>query len=187
MTPLSAEAELYLKRLRQALSSQPTAERDETVAELRSHFLGRQEQGQHDVLAGFEPPDALAAAFVSERALRGALAIGTPWAMGRALLIATRESLLGLVTLLPLALAQLTGFCLLLTAALKPFMPNEMGLWVGPGNFYIGINRDNPALREVLGWWSIALLPLCAALLFWLSTRAMMALIRARLKTLRSP
>jgi len=180
---LPPAAEEFLKKVRKGLGTLGQAERDEIISELRSHLLDRQAQGKEDLLAGFEAPDVLASDFVAEYALRGALAQGTSWALGRALLIAARDSLLALFLLLPLVLVQITALCLLVVAALKPFMPQEVGLWVGPDNFYVGVNNDNPAVHEVLGWWGIPILAAGSVLLFWISTRAMRALVRWRLRS----
>lgn len=180
---LPAPAEDFLKRVRQGLATLSQSERDEIIIELRVHLLDRQANGSADVLAGFEPPEALASNFVTEYALRGALAQGTSLAMGRALLIAARDSVLGLVVLLPLVLVQLCAFFVLVTALLKPFMPSEMGLWVGGESFYVGINNGNPAIREVLGWWGVPVLAVSGVILFWISNGAMRALVRWHLRS----
>jgi hypothetical protein len=183
ITHPNEDFDAFLRKVRQGLASLPTAEREDIIAELRSHLLGRQGQGNPDPLAGFEPPEKLAADFVAEHALRGALAEGTAWAMGKALFIAARDSVLGLLVLLPLLLLQVSALCLLLTAALKPFIPDKMGLWTGDGNFYVGAGRGNPAVHEVLGWWGMPVLAAAGVLLFWLSNRGMMALVRWRLRS----
>lgn len=180
---LPPPAEEFLKRVRQGLATLSQTERDEIINELRAHMLDRQAQGNSDVLAGFEPAEVLASNFVTEYALRGALARGTSWALGRALLIAARDSVLGLFVVLPLVLVQICAFLFLVTALLKPFMPYEMGLWVGGGNFYVGVNNGNPAIREVLGWWGVPVLAVSGVILFWISNRAMRALVRWRLRS----
>lgn len=182
-TPLPPQAEAWLRKIRQGLSTLGAPERDEIVNELRAHLLDRQAEGKRDVLEGFEPPEDLAASFLEESALRGALAEGSSWALGRALLIAARDSLLGLVVLLPLVLMQAAGLLFCLLSLLKLFMPARIGLWVGGGNFYLGIDNGNPALHEVLGWWVTPVLNALGLLLFWSSNRAMRGLVRWRLRT----
>ena len=181
-TPTSAATDHYLRKLRQGLASLPVAEREDILAELRSHLSERQDQGG-DPLAGFDPPEKFAAEFVAEYALRGALAQGTSWALGRALLIAGRDGALALLALLPLLILQLSAAGLLLAAVLKPFLPDHVGLWVGGGRFYAGIvGQANGATHEVLGWWGILVFAVVGGLLFWLSNRAMLALARWRLR-----
>lgn len=186
-SPANTPADAFLRKVRHGLASLPAAEQEDIVAELRSHLLDRQAQGTADPLAGFERPEKLAADFVAEYALRGALAQGTSWALGRALFIAARDSVLGLLVLIPLVLLQLSALLLLLTAALKPFMPGKVGLWVGAGNFYAGIERGLPGVHEVLGWWSIPVFAVAGVFLFWISNRAMMALVRWRLRSAHQP
>ena len=181
---LPAETERFLAEVRRGLGSIDAAERDDVIAELRSHFAERMAQGKANLLEGFEDPATLAASFVSERALRGALSQGTPWAFSRAILISARDSLALLFALVPLVLAQLVAFFFVLTAALKPFAPGDFGLWVGNGNFYVG--HGSPSVHEVLGWWGVPVLLAAGVILFWLSNRGLRALARWRLASHRS-
>ncbi len=178
-----ADQEGFLRRVRQGLASLTPAEQEDIIAELRSHLLDRQNQGHENPLAGFETPEDLAADFVSEHALRGALSQGTSWALGRALLIAARDSVLSLAVLFPLLVLQVAALGVLVVAALKPFMPEQLGLWIGGGNFLVGTSNGNPAVHEVLGWWAIPVLTIAGVLLFWFCNRAMMALVRWRLRS----
>jgi hypothetical protein len=57
-------------------------------------------------MSSAEEAKDLASTLVSDYTLRGALATGTSWALGRALLVAARDSVLALFVLLPLVLAQ---------------------------------------------------------------------------------
>jgi hypothetical protein len=182
---LPTDAERYLRELGLGLASLPADDRQEIVAELRAHLEERAARGG-DPLQGFEPAEELAGGFLSERALRGALARGGAVALGRALLVAGRGSLVFLLGFFPLVLAQLTGVVFVLTAASKPFLRDRVGLWVGPSDFHVGVNAANdPALREVLGWWSIPVLTAVGAVLFWGATRAMRTLARRRLAAFR--
>lgn len=175
-------AERFLRELRQGLGSLPAQERDEIVAELHIHLLDRQAQGKTELLAGFETPEDLAASFVSENALRGALARGTSWALGRALLISARDRILTFLLFLALVLLHICAFVLVFAAALKPFMPKQIGLWVGNGHFFVGASDGNPAVHEVLGRWGIPVLAISGIFLFWISNRAMRAVARRRLR-----
>ena len=186
-TPATAAADAYLRKVRQGLASLPEPEREETLAELRSHLLERLDQGSTDPLLGFDSPEQFAAEFVAEYALRGALAQGTSWALGRALFIAGRDGALSLLVLFPLLMLQLCALVLLVAAALKPFLPDQVGVWVGGGNFSVGIGHGNAARHEMLGWWSILVFALAGGLLFWVSSQAMMALVRGRLRSGQRP
>ncbi len=182
MTPTTTAADVFLRKVRQGLASLPTAEQEDLVAELRSHVLERQSQGSADPLAGFGPPEQLAADVVAEYALRGGLAQGTSWALSKALFVAARDSAMRLLWLLPLLTLQLVALCLLLAAALKPFVPDLVGVWMGEGKFFAGIVSSHANMREVLGWWAIPAFASAGILLFWLSTKGMIALAQHRLK-----
>jgi uncharacterized membrane protein len=179
---LPKDAELYLRRVSQGLSTLGTTERDEIVDELRSHLAERQAAGRSDLLAGFESPEALAASFVQERELRGALARGTSWALGRALLVAARDSVLALVVLLPLVLLQLIGGALIVMAVIKLFDPGKVGLWVGEGQLVLGFPSQTTGLRELLGWSAIPAFIVSGLVLLVGSNRVMRALVRWRLR-----
>ncbi len=48
-----------------------------------------------------------------------------------------------------------TGFSLVLAGLGKVIAPSHIGAWVGPRDiFNIGVNND-PAARDVLGWWLV--------------------------------
>jgi len=178
---LPQDAEQFLKRVRQGLSRLDEKKREEIVNELRSRLLDRQAQGMEDLLEGFGAPEALALGFVSELALRAALARGTSWAMARALLIAARDSALVLLIVLPLILFQLGSAALIALALLKPVIPQRIGMWVGGGALNFGFTDPAPAVREVLGWWAIPVFLVLGLLVLWSSNRAMRAVIRSRL------
>jgi len=181
--PLPPTSEAYLKQVRQGLSSLSAADRDDILLELRSHLSDRIAQGSPDPLVGFEAPEALAANLVEELALRGALARGTSLALARALLVAARDSLLGLLVVAPLLLAQVLALACLISAVAKLFMPDRIGLWVGPGAFFIGnSNNGDPRVHEVLGPWGAPVMAIAGVLIFWVSFRAMRALARWRLR-----
>jgi uncharacterized membrane protein len=180
---LPKQADDYLKQVRQGLASLGQDEREEIVAELRSHLLDRQAQGKTDLLDGFDTAERFAAAFVTESALRSALAQGTSWALGRALLMAARDSALLLFGLLPLLLAQLIAVGFMVCAALKPFFQDQLGLWVGPHAFFIGTTTGTATdIHQVTGWWVFPAVAVAGVILFWLSTRLMMSLVRWRLR-----
>jgi len=180
---LPKQAEEYLKQVRQGLASLGQDERDDIVAELRSHLLDRQAQGRANLLEGFGSAERFAASFVIQSALRSALVQGTSWSLGRALFIAARDSVLVLFGLLPLLLAQFVALGFLVCAALKPFFPDQLGLWVGPHAFFIGTTSGNtPDIHQVDGWWVFPAVAVAGVLLFWLSNRLMVGLVRWRLR-----
>ncbi len=182
---LPRDAESYLSQLRMSLSALSDEERDEIVREVRSHLLDRHAAGKSPLLEGFDAPEDYASQFLGERLLRGALAQGTPWALGRALWVAARDSLLGMFVLLPLAVLGLMGVTLVILSALKPFFPDQIGLIHSPGHWVLGfVSERLPTSVEMLGWWSIPLFALGGCALLACSTLALRALARWRLQRL---
>jgi len=182
-TPLRPEAEDFLRRLRLALSDLSREERDDVLAEIRSHFEERARAGQAPALEQFGAPDEYAAQFITESTLQSALAKGTPFALGHALLVAARGSLFTLLVLVPLAALQLFAGCLVVLAAIKPLWPDNVGMFFEPGGRFRAVGFVSPSgtLQEVLGWWTIPVFIVSGVLIFWGSHRAMRAAVRRRL------
>lgn len=189
MSALPGEAERYLTSLERALGPLPAPERAEILEELRSHLADRAAQGTPDLLAGFEAPEAYAAAFVRERALAGALAQGTSWAVGRALL-AGAGKLGWWYAVLVLGVLHLYGVTFLALAVAKTFFPSRVGLFVGGGTLAFGAFFGDPVHAdgafEVLGWWAIPLFVALGALILWAANGTLRALGRWRLARMRS-
>jgi uncharacterized membrane protein len=183
-SPLPVEVEQYLRRLRLSLAALPEGERDEIVAEIRSHLEERQRRGASALLDGFDPPEVYASHFLSERALADALARGTSLALGRALLVGVRESLLSVLVVVPVALGMFVGVGLIACALLKPFFPAKVGLFCKPhGNvFFLGFSATADGANEILGWWAIPAFLVTGVLVLWAGNRALRALARRRLR-----
>lgn len=181
---LPEEAEKFLRDLRLGLLSLPGDERDEIVAEVRSHLADRHAAGKAALLDGFEDATTYASRFVAETALRGALARGTSLELLRALLTGARTGVLMLLTVVPLVAVQLIGAALVLVGALKPFLPARVGLFVDSANALVALGAwggDLTGLRELLGVWSMPLFLIAGALLFWASNRLLRVVARLRL------
>lgn len=187
-TPLPKNAEAFLRDVGLALSPLPAEEREDLLAELRSHLLDRASQGRDDAVAEFGPAEQYASAFLAERALSGALASGTSWSLGRALLVGARDLLRVLLLLVPLGLLHVIGLALLAVGALKPFFPANVGVFVPNGGrlWAIGyVSGDLSGSREVLGWWALPVFLVSGALLLWAANRGLRAAARSRLERAR--
>jgi hypothetical protein len=184
---LSSEVERYLRALRQALAALPDAERDELVAEVRSHLADRAARGDADVLAGFADPEAYAAEFLAERALAGAIARGSSWALGAALFSGARTGA-AVLAVVPLAVLHVVAAALVVLAALKPLFPGHVGVFVSDGGpWAVGAweRGASAGVREVLGWWVVPVFAVGGALIFWAANRALRAVARGRLTRVR--
>jgi uncharacterized membrane protein len=181
-TELPKPAQDYLRRLRHALASLPDSERSEVLAEITSHLADRQARGDADLLSGFEAPEEYAAQFVAERALVDALARGASWQLGRSLLIGKLSTFASYLAVAALWFLHATGYLFLVLAALKPFFASSIGVFVGNEVFAVGAYSGSPGAREVLGFWAISVFVGAAAVLMWVSNRALRALARRRLR-----
>jgi uncharacterized membrane protein len=187
MELLPKEAEEFLRQLRQGLASLPQAERQEIVEEIRSHLRDRQAAGE-PLLAGFEDAQTYASRFVSETALRGALAGGSSLDLGKALLTGARTGLVMLLAVVPLTVVQLIGAGLIISGALKPFMPSQVGLFLDGAGRFVALGAHAGELtgaREVLGFWAMPLFLGAGILLLFAGNRALRALARRRLQAAR--
>lgn len=86
---------------------------------------------------------------------------------------------------------------MILTAIMKPILPNQIGLWIGPGVFNFGIHEAGrygggvglllatgiPA-HDVLGWWYVPVALAIGALFLWVTTKLVQMLI-GRMRTRR--
>ncbi|HEX4953603.1 MAG TPA: hypothetical protein VF017_09460 [Thermoanaerobaculia bacterium] len=166
--PLAA----YLRELRWALGALPEADRNEIVAEARSHLLDRLEGGAaiEAAIAGLGTPRDYARPFVEDYRQSTALAHGRTRDLLPVLLerIATSARAAGSVALLLLLWAP--ALALLGTAIVKLSHPQIAGLWVGPKHFFIGTIDDPTVAHEVLGFW-IFPLAVVALVVAWLLTR----------------
>ncbi len=185
MSELPSEAVDFLSRLERYLSPLPEAERRDIVAEIRSHLVDRAAQGATDLVGPFGTPESYAAAFLQERELAGALAGGSSWAIGRALVSGARKIGWWYVVAV-LGMLHLYGAGFVLLAALKPFFPSNVGMFVGEG-LTIGIRsaQDLSGWREVLGWWAIPGFLVPGVLVLWGANATLRALARWRLARLR--
>ncbi len=166
MSELPREAEGFLRELERHLSPLPATERQDIVAEIRTHLEDRAAEGVADLLAPFGRPQAYAATFLEQRALSDALARGSSWALGRALLAGARR--LGWwYAVAALVLVQVLGASFLAMSVLKLFLPEKVGLFIGPRVFALGSYAGDHPATEVLGWWAIPLFIVLGVAALW--------------------
>jgi uncharacterized membrane protein len=177
------DAQEFLRRFRLALSPLPAAERDEIAREVGSHIADRSLDA--DALArAFGAPEAYAGEFLAERSLRGALASGTPWALGRALLGAVGQ-VWALLVVVPLVVLQVMAVTLVALGVVKPFAPAHIGLFLdaGGGLRLVGYSSSVPAgVHDVLGAWATPAFIVAGVAIGWASQTAMRALAAGRLR-----
>jgi uncharacterized membrane protein len=186
MSTLPADAERFLTDLARALGPLPAAERDDLVAELRSHLAERAAQGATELLAPFGRAEDYAAAFLEERSLSGALARGTPWALWSAVFSGARR-LAWWYVVLSLGLVQVVSAVLILLGILKVVFPGGVGLYLHGGDLLLqaSFGGGAPAGIELLGWWAVPIFLGTGGLALWSSLAVLRALARWRLARLR--
>jgi hypothetical protein len=168
------ELEAYL---RTRLHPMPGAERDEIVAELRSHVLdsvggAAGPAAISRVLDRLGPPATLAGQYTTASDLARAEKSRSPSALLRALGRAAGTSAAGLFASVGFALGYALAAALTLAALRKPMSPTRVGLWqLGPDSYSLTLGFGAaPAGREVLGWWIVPLGLAAGAFVAWATT-----------------
>lgn len=157
--------EIYLRQVRENLRGLPESDASEIIQELRSHVLDRvagdlSDTRVKEALASLGDPRDIGRLNSTMRVAARAAGQTSPRVVARTLAQLARLSVRGLITLL-ISLAGY-GFAAvwLLTAMVKPFAPNRVGLWSLPdptGDLSLSLGRHDPGLsgRDILGWWII--------------------------------
>lgn len=161
-TPEDPKLSEYARKLRWALSSLPEADRDGIVAEMRSHVLDRVDAGASlsEALAALGEPEQYARAFRDSYAVATALSSRRIPQLIAAMLHNAARSAAVAVSGVLIFLAWAGAAVAVYLTLLKISDPEHVGLWRGPGFFFIGIIDDPLTGRELLGPWmpAIALL-----------------------------
>lgn len=179
--------EYYLGRLRRAAAKLPPGEREEIVAEIRSHILERSQTGGvadasrvRETLEALGTPEEIASQYATNTLLARAARSRSPWVLFRATLhwamLGAKGFGIFMIAVTGYAMAAAFFTC----AILKPFFPENIGLWVGSGaGFSMGYRaaQDAPAL-ELLGHWLPPVAMVLGLLTIIWTTHLLRALIR---------
>jgi hypothetical protein len=188
-TEARAQIERYLLRLRTALGRMPEAEKAEILSDLRSHIEERiadagtgQAEIAAETIAALGSPDALAESYHRERLMARATASAAPSLLLSATFQWALTGLRGFLAFLVLLFGYSVGLGFLACALLKPFLWNQIGLWLDPPAFSLGyLNAAGRGGRELLGWWIIPVGYTVGPLLMIWTTRLLQWLLRRRL------
>ena len=159
------QIDTYLGRVETYLAVLPQVERDDILAELRSHFTERAEQSAEALassISAMGSPEEFARGYLDDDTLRRALAGGGP---GDVLMSLMRQAprriaaVMGFAVVLFFYLFALSFFGIIL---LDLANPEATGLWVGPGMepFFFGMisgSGPGPEVRDIAGIWLIPL------------------------------
>ena len=145
----------WLRRLKWALQSMPSPEREDIVEETRVHLQEVIDAGQGaaDALAHFGEPEAYARGFIDEMELSGLLA--RPRFAGLLAATARRahKSLVAALAFFAVIVLGSLTIGSLVTAVWEIFDPAHAGLWVSDTAFHLGTIDDPSQSRELLGAW----------------------------------
>ncbi len=153
-----SQIDAYLGKLRQALPQMPVAEREEIVREISVHIRECAEQNSDvdTILQRLGPAENLASQYGRELMIQSASRSLSPLLILRATFYLAMRGVEGLLLFLVALFGYTLGGGLVITAILKPILPREVGLWVGPHLFNFGLHSPAPSAdREILGWWYI--------------------------------
>ena len=180
---LTKEAEKFLEQFDFALGALHAEQRQDLVRELRSHF---EDRPHTHIAETFGSPEAYAASFVTEQRLSAALARPWPWRIFGALLGTVRDATLFFAVLF-IGSFELTGLAFIVCGALKPIYPQDIGTFFTDDGKFIAIGSIAPAAgtHEVLGYWAVPLFIAVGALVFYVSHRILVGIVRWRLRLLR--
>jgi len=176
---LQQKIDAYLMQLRRSLGELPPDEVTEILQEIRGHILERTEASGEltderlvAILKALGSPDEIAPLYQADAAMAKARGSLSPRVVMRGIHRWSTLSAWGLALFIVGIVGYATGFALVLSGVLKIFLPSQIGAWVGPHVFNIGANND-PAARDVLGWWLVPVGVAGGALLVIATTRAL--------------
>lgn len=197
MTPTEKTVHDYLTSLQRSLNSLPLAERNEVVSEITAHIRDSVEQGLtvEQVLSQLGAAKELAAQYRDTLWVERASRARTPWSMLQSVFWLAKRGAIGSACFFVAVIGYGSGVGLMVTALLKPFFPNQIGFWVGPGVFHFGFHEAGRAgggvglllvtgapAHEVLGPWYIPVTCALAAFFIGGTTKVLRKLVK-RIKT----
>lgn len=183
--------EMYLARLDTAMRRMPDDERGDIVREIRAHILdsasgsGDPATAVERVLRLLGTPEELAGRYSTESLLARASRSFSPWLLLRTCWrwakLGTKGTLAFLVALFGYSMA----LALTVAVFLKAIMPTEVGMWVGPEGFNIGVPSHPEVMHELLGRYFVPVIAVAAFLFAIGTTHALRWMIRRRAPKVR--
>lgn len=157
------QVEAYLARLRTALAGLPPDDVEEVVREIGGHIAERAayaDSGENrmpieQILRELGTPEHIGSLYGTDALVAHARASFSPALIIRTTIRWATRTVVGFVAFLVGFAGYATGLAFIACAIMKPFMPDQVGLWIGPHGFVLGITRPSPHNAELLGWWLI--------------------------------
>lgn len=176
---LQAKIDAYLGQLRRSLGELPAEEVNEILQEIRGHILERtQASGELtdeklvSILQALGSPEQIAPLYQVDSIMARARSSFSPRVVMRGVHRWGMTSIWGFALFVIGIVGYSLGFSLILSGLCKIFAPSQIGAWVGPHSFDIGVHSD-AAARDVLGWWLVPVGVAGGAALVVATTRAL--------------
>jgi hypothetical protein len=175
--PISA----YLSQVSTGLADISEFERQEILAEIRSHLSERVQQftaqgflqPAEAAIAVMGDPDELALQFTRTASQKKASRSFVPWVLLKAAARLAFTGIKGLLAFLLGLLGYASALGFTLAAALKPIVPSKVGFWIGPHLFVWGMPGETMHSHELAGQYFI---PVSVAFAFLLASGTTLAL-----------
>ena len=172
----------YLLELDSRLAGVAPEEKNDILREIRSHILDSVEGGAavEPVLAGLGTPQELAERYRLEAMLTRASQSFSPWVLIQTAWRWAFMGVKGMLVFLVGMFGYLTAVAMTISVILKPFMPSQVGLWIGPDTFVLGVGSQPgaPGMHEILGRAFIPVITVTAFLFAVGTTRLLRWLMR---------
>jgi CubicO group peptidase (beta-lactamase class C family)/uncharacterized membrane protein len=186
MNPLKEQelqVDSYLRKLRECLPNMSVADREEIVREISVHIRECTQEPNSSIdgiLRRLGSAEGLASQYGRDLLIRHASRSISPVLILRATRELAKRSIEGFVLFLGALIGYALGGGLVVTAALKPIFPRQIGLWIGPGVFNFGFHEPllSDSLHEVLGWWYLPVMLCLGCFFLWLTTHGIRWFLR---------
>lgn len=163
---LQARIDTYLVNLRRCLGALPADEVNDILREIRGHILERAEASGEltneklvEILKALGKPEDIAPLYHADAMVARARTSFSPMQMLMTTARWGMMSVFGFVAFVIGLAGYGMGVGLIVSAILKPIFPENVGAFIGPHSFTIGLAYPAPPPQdELLGWW---LIPVC--------------------------
>jgi len=164
------EIDAYVRRLLWALQPLPQEDRLGIASEIHGHLSESAGRGAGELdraIGKLGSPALLARSYVEEYELAGAINRAAPATLLLNLLNRGTRSVAAFFGGVGALCLYLFAASFALIAIAKLIVPSEVGAWVGPHSFTMGIPGTPPGgAREVLGYWIVPISVVLGALCF---------------------
>ena len=158
------QIDVYLAALRKQVAGLPADDVEEILRELRGHIAergagsdsGREQASVEEILRQLGDPEQIGSLYRADALVVHARKTFSPALIIRTTIGWASKTVAGCMAALIGLIGYSIGVGLIVCAALKPFLPDDIGLWVNPRDgFVLGVEVPRPHGHELLGWWII--------------------------------